>query len=245
MAVVAFKLAIAPMVAAYMIIVPLVLDMDQTAVQYVYFLPISYLLGSIPWGYLLTQTIKGMDVREYGSGSTGTSNVLRTAGGALAAAALVLDASKGVLAVLLARVVADTEVAQVAAGLAALVGHNWPIFLDFKGGRGIATGVGGLLMMSPLSAAIAIAAFLPITLLTRYLSLGSICAVITAFVAMLVLVMVADTSSTFLYYTGIGGVVIIWQHRGNIQRMLNGTENRLGRPARKISQPPAEEGQEA
>ena len=176
MAIVAFKLAIAPMVAAYMIIVPLVLDMDQTAVQYAYFMPICYLLGSIPWGYLLTQTIKGMDVREYGSGSTGTSNVLRTAGGTLAAAALVLDASKGVLAVLLARVVADTEVAQVAAGLAALVGHNWPIFLDFKGGRGIATGVGGLLMMSPLSGAIAIAVFLPITLLTRYLSLGSICA---------------------------------------------------------------------
>lgn len=242
MAVVAFKLAIAPMVAAYMVIVPLVLDMNQVVVQYAYFLPISYLLGSVPWGYLLTQTIKGMDVREYGSGSTGTSNVLRTAGGALAAAALVLDVSKGVLAVLLARVVAETEVAQVTAGLAVLAGHNWPIFLDFRGGRGIATGVGGLLMMSPLSGAIAIAAFLPITLLTRYLSLGSICAVITALVAMLVLVMVRDTPSTYLYYTGIGGAVIIWQHRGNIQRMLNGTENRLGRPAKKISQSPPEEG---
>ncbi|MCE2465206.1 MAG: glycerol-3-phosphate acyltransferase, partial [Dehalococcoidia bacterium] len=78
--------------------------MDESVVQYAYFLPISYLLGSVPWGYLLTQTIKGMDVREYGSGSTGTSNVLRTAGGALAAAALVLDVSKGALAVLLARV---------------------------------------------------------------------------------------------------------------------------------------------
>ena len=242
MAVVAFKLAIAPMAAVYMVVVPLVLDMDETAVQYAYFLPITYLLGSVPWGYLLTQTIKGMDVREYGSGSTGTSNVLRTAGGALAAAALVLDVSKGVLAVLLARVVAETEAAQVAAGLAALAGHNWPIFLDFRGGRGIATGVGGLLMMSPLSGGIAIAAFLPITLLTRYLSLGSICAVITAFVAMLVLVMVDGTPSTYLYYTGIGGVVIIWQHRGNIQRMLNGTENRLGRPAKRISQAPPEEG---
>ena len=242
MAVVAFKLAIAPMVAVYMVVVPLVLDMDESVVQYAYFLPIAYLLGSVPWGYLLTQTIKGMDVREYGSGSTGTSNVLRTAGGALAAAALVLDASKGVLAVLLARVVAETEAAQVAAGLAALAGHNWSIFLDFRGGRGIATGVGGLLMVSPLSGAIAIAAFIPATLLTRYLSLGSICAVITAFIAMLVLVMVAETPSTYLYYTGIGGVVIIWQHRGNIQRMLNGTENRLGRPAKRISQAPLEEG---
>ena len=237
------KLAITPLLAAYMIVMLLVFDMDKGPVQYAFFLPIAYFLGSVPWGFLLTQGIKGVDIREYGSGSTGTSNVLRTAGGVLAAAALVLDTSKGVLAVLLARVVAETETAQVAAGLAALAGHNWSIFLDFRGGRGIATGLGGLLMMSPLAGAIAVGAFLPITLLTRYLSLGSICAVITAFLSMLALVLVAEDPSTFLYYTGIGGAVIVWQHRGNIQRMISGTENRLGRPAERIPQtPPPGEG---
>ena len=238
MASIIFKLALAPVLAVYVVAVALLLDIDKGYSQYLLFLPVAYLLGSVPWGYLLTHVVKGMDIREYGSGSIGTSNVLRTAGGFLAAAALVLDLSKGVLAVLLAKAIADTYAAQTAAGLAVLAGHNWSIFLGFHGGRGIATGLGGLLVMSPVAAGLAAAAFVPITLISRYLSLGSICAVVAAFVASLVLALTDNAPSTYLFYTGIGGIVIIWQHRSNIGRLKDGTENRLGKPAEKITGSP-------
>ena len=233
------KLGLAPVLAVYVMVVVLVLDMDKGVGQYALFLPVAYLLGSIPWGFLIIHGLKGMDIRQYGSGSIGTSNVLRTAGGAFAAIALVLDLSKGVLAVILARVIADTQTAEVAAGLAALVGHNWSIFLGFHGGRGIVTGVGGLLVMSPVAAVLAFAVFAPITLTTRYLSLGSICAVVVAFLVVLIMVLVNSTPSTYLFYAGIGGIIIIWQHRGNIQRILNGTERRVGKPAEKIVDAPS------
>lgn len=232
-------LLLPPILAVYTIVIFVFLDVDESYTQYALIVPVCYLLGSIPWGFLITMAVKGLDVREFGSGMVGTSNVLRTAGGGYALVSLALDASKGMLAVALARIVGDTPMVLVVAGLAALAGHNWPIFLNFRGGRGIATGLGGLLVMEPISGAIAIASFTPVTFLTRYLSLGSIASLFGAFLSMLGLVLLLDSPAIYLWYPGIGGTVIIWQHRGNIQRLLQGTERRLGQPAERIAKAPS------
>ena len=147
---------------------------------------------------------------------------------------LLLDLGKGILVVLLARQVIGATAGEVVAGLLALVGHNWPVFLKFKGGRGIATGLGGLSVMAPIPAVIAAAAFIPITLISRYLSLGSITGVVIACLSLMAMTLVGMYSSTYSWYAFVGGAIIIWQHRDNIQRLLHGTELRLGKPAAKI-----------
>lgn len=220
-----------PFMGIYLGLVLLTLDMESVGGQYALIVPVSYLLGATPWGFLLTHALVGGDITRYGSGKTGTANVLRTAGGKLAVVVLALDASKGALGVGLAWAVAGTGMPLVAAGLAAIVGHNWSVYLGFKGGRGVATGVGGLLVMEPVAGALALALFLPVVLLSRYFSLGSVTGVTVAFLATLVLALVDQSPYTYLLYTGPGGAIIIWQHRGNIRRLLHGTERRLGQPA--------------
>ena len=237
MAGVVLALMLAPLLAVYVLVVLLVLDMDSAPAQYALIVPIAYVLGSIPWGYLITRAAKGVDIRQYGSGKIGTSNVLRTAGGRLSALALALDLTKGLLAVLLARVAADTASVEVTAGLVALVGHNWSVFLGFKGGRGIATGLGGLLIMEPIAGAIALATFVPVTLLTRYLSLGCLVALAVAFLSVLGMVLLDHSSAAYLAYTGVGGAIIYWQHRDNIQRLIRGRERRLGQAAQGLAEP--------
>ena len=231
MATIVLSLLLPPLLAVYVLVIILVLDTDRAYAQYAIIVPISYILGSIPWGFLIAHVVKGIDLRQYGSGNTGTSNVLRTTGGAFAVVALVLDLTKGLLAVFLARAIVDTPSAEVTAGLAALAGHNWSAFLGLKGGRGIATGLGGLLVMQPLTAVLAMAAFSLVTLPTRYLSLGSIVSVIAAFLSLLAIVLMDQSPATYLAYTGVGGVIIIWRHRDNIGRLLHGTERRLGQRA--------------
>ena len=234
MATIALGLLVPPLLAVYVLVLLLVLDVDRSVTQYALILPISYVLGSIPWGYLITLAVKGVDIRQYGSGKTGMTNVLRSAGGRFAAVALVLDLTKGLLAVFLARAVVDTPSAEVAAGLVALMGHNWSLFLGFKGGRGIATGLGALLAMEPIAGAIALGVFTPVTLLSRYLSLGSIVSVIAAFLSLLAMLLLGQSSTTYLSYTGVGGAIIIWQHRDNIQRLIRGNERRIGQSAERI-----------
>ena len=207
--------------------------------QYAAVLPLAYLLGALPWGYVVLLLRRGIDIREYGSGRTGVSNALRTAGMKLAGLVLLLDLAKGIGAVLLARLLIGDPTAEVAAGLTALVGHNWPVFLGFRGGRGIAPGLGGLAVMSPLAAACGVVVFLPTCLLTRYLSLGSILGVLSACAVLLALVLLkfnpwGFSSNLYLIYGLLGGAVIIWQHRDNIQRLLKGTERRIGNPAARI-----------
>ena len=239
-------LVLPPLLAVYVIVIALVLDMDRPYGQYALIVPVSYVLGSIPWGFLISLLAKGVDIRKFGSGRTGMSNVLRTAGGRYAVVALVLDLSKGLLAVLLARAVADEPAVEVAAGLSALIGHNWSVFLGFKGGRGIATGLGGILVMAPIAGGIAIAAFIMVTVPTKYVSLGSICSVLTAFLSLLALVLLDHSPATYLLYSGVGGAIIIWQHRDNIQRILNGTERRLGQRAERLGLDQAQaQGQQA
>ena len=204
-------------------------------VQYLVIAPLAYLLGSIPFGYVLLQWRLGVDIRDYGSGRTGVSNVLRTAGGKIATLVMALDLGKGVLAVLMAREIIGTTSAEVTVGLLALMGHNWPVFLKFQGGRGIATGLGVLTVMAPIPAAIGTAAFIPITLISRYLSLGSILGVIISALSLVALTLVGFYSTTYALYGILGAAIIIWQHRDNIQRIRDGNERRLGTPATKVS----------
>ena len=196
---------------------------------------LAYLIGSVPWGYLLLNWTRGEDVRDYGSGRTGMTNVLRTGGGKMAALVLVLDLGKGVAVVVLARAVLYDTLGEVGAGLLALAGHNWPVFLGFRGGRGVAVGLGGLSIMAPFAAVMATIVFLPVALLSRYLSLGSITGVVIAFGSLLGLSLVGIYPFSYTWYGLIGGAVIIWQHRDNIQRLIQGTERRLGAPATRIS----------
>ena len=166
-----FCLTVLPLLLAWGTVAYLLMGDSPLLAKYAVVLPLAYLLGSIPWGYFFLHWRRGVDIRDYGSGRTGMSNVLRTGGGRVAAVVLVLDLSKGVLVVLLSRELIGTTGAEVACGLLALVGHNWPVFLNFRGGRGIATGLGGLSVMAPIPAAIAAIAFIPVTLISRYLRL--------------------------------------------------------------------------
>ena len=211
----------------------------QTAYKYAVVLLLAYLMGALPWGYVVLFLRRGIDIREYGSGRTGMSNALRTAGMKLAGVVLLLDLVKGMGAVFLARALIGDPTSEVAAGLMALVGHNWPVFLSFRGGRGIAPGLGSLAVMSPLSAICGVVVFLPICLITRYLSLGSILGVLSACVVLVALILLefnlwGFSSNLYLIYALLGGGVIIWQHKDNIQRLLKGTERRIGNPAARI-----------
>ena len=191
----------------------------------------AYLIGSVSWGYIFVNLTMGEDIRDFGSGRTGMSNILRTAGRKAASVVFLLDASKGVLSVLLARAAIGLGEPEVVAALFALCGHNWPVFLRFRGGRGILPGLGGMSVMAPWVAATGAALFLVITLSSRYLSLGSIVGTLTVAVVSLVLMLLVGYSELYTLYAFIGGTVIIWQHRDNIRRIANGTERRIGAPA--------------
>ncbi len=187
----------------------------------------SYLLGSIPFGYLLYKLRAGGDVRSIGSGNIGATNVLRGAGVAAGAATLILDGSKGFMAVTLAGLLTGNspEWTSLAAVLA-IAGHVFPVFLKFRGGKGVATGFGAFLALSP-SAVLSVAIlFVVVAAASRYISLASIVAV-AAFP--LVLLAWGGASPYSLAAAVICTIVIISRHRSNIQRLLSGQERQLGR----------------
>jgi glycerol-3-phosphate acyltransferase PlsY len=223
-----------PIIIAGVVFAMLAMDGQSQEAQYSVVMPLAYLLGSISWGYMLLQWKMGVDVREYGSGRTGMSNVLRTGGVKSAALVLTLDIAKGVIAVIVARVVIGTTAAEVAAGLIVLVGHNWPVFLQFKGGRGILTALGGLALMVPVAAVIATITFLTVIAVSRYISLGSVIGVIIGALAILALALSDVNSDTYMVYGFIACAMIVWQHRDNIQRIRDGNERRLGQAASKV-----------
>jgi glycerol-3-phosphate acyltransferase PlsY len=195
----------------------------------------SYLIGSIPSG-LVVGKLKGVDVREYGSGNIGTTNVLRTLGARYGAIVLIADVLKGVVAVLLARYIIETPTGEMAAGFAAVAGHDWSLFLKFKGGRGVATSLGGLLplaMPAPLSGVIGLAVFVLVTLASRYVSLASIVGSLGAVVAMAVFLGLDRVPWQYLVYIVVVVALIIYQHRDNISRLLSGTESKLGQKGEK------------
>ena len=195
---------------------------------------VSYLLGSIPFGYLIVRKKVGADIRETGSGGTGATNVSRRAGKAAGVFTLVLDALKGSVAVLVARVLlndgagADWFVA--AAAIATLLGHIFPVWLGFRGGKGVATGVGVFVILAPVALLCAGVLFVAVVSLTRYVSLGSITAAATiplfVWLQSVFVEPVADLRP-LLTAAVVGALLIIIAHRGNIGRLARGTEARI------------------
>jgi len=190
----------------------------------------SYLIGSIPSGLIMGK-LRRVDIREYGSGNIGTTNVLRTLGARYGALVLIADVFKGVIAVLLARYIIGTPMGEMGAGFAAVAGHDWSLFLKFKGGRGVATSLGGILpmaMWAPLAAVAGVVIFIALIALTRYVSLGSIMGSLSAVVAMAVFMGMDRVPWEYLVYIVVVVALIIFQHRDNISRLLSGTESKLG-----------------
>ena len=194
----------------------------------------AYLIGSIPFGYLIVRHKMDADIRETGSGGTGATNVSRRAGKAAGVFTLVLDALKGSVAVLVARVLlndgagADWFVA--AAAIATLLGHIFPVWLGFRGGKGVATGVGVFVILAPVALLCAGVLFVAVVSLTRYVSLGSITAAATiplfVWLQSVFVEPVADLRP-LLTAAVVGALLIIFAHRGNIGRLARGTEARI------------------
>ena len=198
---------------------------------------VSYLLGSIPFGYLVVTTTTGADIRQTGSGGTGATNVSRRAGKIAGVLTLVLDASKGAAAVIFAKLILggvnDPNVAWwvALAGIIAMLGHIFPVWLGFHGGKGVATGIGVFVMLAPVAVAGAGVIFLVLVWLTRYVSLGSILAALAIPLFIWLESFVRPVPQLLPTATAAlcGAVLIVYAHRGNIQRLLSGTENKFGR----------------
>jgi glycerol-3-phosphate acyltransferase PlsY len=195
---------------------------------------IAYLLGSIPFGYLIVRSKEGADIRETGSGGTGATNVSRRAGKAAGVITLLLDALKGSVAVLIARLVVGPSLSAQwivsAAAIGVIVGHIFPVWLGFRGGKGVATGVGVFLILAPIALLCAGVLFVAIVWFTRFVSLGSIvaAAAIPLFVWLQSVFVepVADLRP-LLTAAIVGAVLIIFAHRGNIGRLAYGTESQV------------------
>jgi glycerol-3-phosphate acyltransferase PlsY len=216
-------------------------------VKFIAVILIGYLLGSIPFGLLIGKYSSKVDIRQYGSGKIGATNVLRTAGRKAAALAVSLDVLKGGLAVVFAGLIIGQSylvvgnlglgalVAQVLAALAAIVGHNWSVFLKFRGGRGVATFMGGLIALCPLAGVFGGEIFIIGAGLTRFASLGSIAGTVGTYAILVPLTIMHGFPVEYLAYALIGTVVIVVMHRDNIKRLISGKERRLGEKAARVA----------
>ena len=188
---------------------------------------VGYFLGSIPVGYLIVNARTGGDIRKTGSGGTGATNVSRRAGKGAGILTLALDALKGSAAVIIAAVVVrDTNHAAWwigIAGIAAMVGHIFPVWLGFRGGKGVATGVGVFLVLTPVAVLISGLLFVIIVVFTRYVSLGSMLGA----VAVPAFAWLLNYGTPLVFTTLFGAALIIYAHRQNIQRLITGTENKF------------------
>lgn len=188
---------------------------------------LGYVVGAVPTGLLVVRALTGTDVRRSGSGNIGTVNVLRVAGPAAGALVLAADVAKGALVVLAARAAGQPVPVQAAAGVAAVVGHDWSIFLRLGGGKGVATSVGVLLALSPVAAAVAAGVWVAVVAATRYASAGSLLALAAASVTLLA----RREPPAHLVAGVLLAVLALWRHRSNLARLRAGTELTLtGRP---------------
>lgn len=205
---------------------------------------LSYLIGSIPTSIIVTRAVKGIDIREHGSGNAGGTNVMRVLGWKHGVLVILLDAFKGVLAVV---VVArlhygsmpfenitpfdDFTLVQIIAGISAVIGHIWTIFAGFKGGKGIATALGVLLMIVTVDMLIAVGVFVLVVTISRYVSLGSILGAISVPLALVVRENVFNVNipgyNTLLPFVIFLSLLVIFTHRKNVVRLLNGNENKV------------------
>ncbi len=218
----------------------------MTALMYIEVALIAYLLGAIPFGLFIARIVAKKDVREVGTGKIGMTNVLRAAGKKAAAVSLVLDILKGTLAVTVAGIMfsgqnsavatvfTPSEIARTLAALAAMAGHNWSVFLNFRGGRGVATFFGGMAALYWPAALIGAIFLFGIGFRSKYMSLGSIVgAVVATFLLMAFYVCKVDflmphPAFEDVVYALIGAIFIYVMHRDNILRLFNGTERKIG-----------------
>jgi len=213
---------------------------------------IGYLLGSIPVGYLLGRRQAKVDVRAYGSGKTGATNVFRTAGRKLGLLVATLDVCKGALAVVVAGLIIGGDYllvgdsglwwvltsAQVLAALAAVAGHIWSPFLKFKGGRGVAPFFGGLVALCPVAALFGGEILIIGAGLTRFVSIGSIAGAVGSYAILVPLTILNGFPVEYLFYALVGAIIIFVMHRDNIRRLISGKERRLGEKAEEKNLPP-------
>ncbi len=199
---------------------------------------IGYLIGSIPTGLLVGRVARGIDIREFGSGRTGFTNVVRTIGAKWGAVALIGDLAKGVVPVLIARLVSDEPFVQAAAGLAAAVGHDWPVFAGFQGGRGVATSFGAALAMSPIPAAALVPFGIGLVAVTRMVSVMSVGMAPVLAIVFVVLAATGFHSWAYAVYAICAAVLVLVLHRENIERILAGTEPKIGRGGQQRAPPP-------
>lgn len=190
---------------------------------------LAYLLGSIPTSFLFGKA-RNIDLRQHGSGNVGATNALRILGVKTGIITLLIDIAKGFLAVHLTRIflVGSTDLYLIAVGLAAILGHIFTIFLNFKGGKGVATSAGVFLALAPLASAFAFLVFIIIVVLTKYVSLGSLLAALTLVVAELIININNDFQHLpVLILAGLIGIFIFIRHRANISRIRQGKENKI------------------
>jgi glycerol-3-phosphate acyltransferase PlsY len=183
----------------------------------------AYLIGAIPFGFLLVKWKTGADIRASGSGNIGATNVLRTTGWATGAATLILDIAKGYLAVWLAgKLTGGSQMWMAAAALAVMAGHAFPLFLGGKGGKAVATFVGAYLCLTPLPLAATIVVFVAMVAWTRYISVGSI---VAAGAFPLAVWLISHPPLPVLLAAAVSGAFIVYRHAGNIERLRAGSEN--------------------
>ena len=200
--------------------------MTDTVIAWLLAVPAAYLFGAIPTGYLIGRLWRGIDVRKYGSGGTGFTNVMRTLGKPAAITVLTVDILKGVVPVLVVGLFTDSELIRAIAGSLAVVGHVYPVYTRFAGGRGVATAFGALIVLSPLTAGSAAIGILVIAA-TRYVSAGSLTGTFIAAVAMVVLIITGHHTPGLIVFVVAILVFIPIRHVGNIERLMRGRERQI------------------
>jgi glycerol-3-phosphate acyltransferase PlsY len=194
---------------------------------------LGYLIGSIPVGFILCKLIRGIDIREHGSGNIGMTNVMRTIGVKAGILVFFADVAKGAVAVALAWPIFSSSPemvawGQMAGGASAVIGHSWPVYIGFRGGKGIATGFGALMVMFWPVGLITFAIFLTVVGLSRYVSLGSILGSLTMLAAMIPFVVYGSEAFAYVVFGLLVVPMVIFRHRDNIGRLLSGTESKIG-----------------
>jgi glycerol-3-phosphate acyltransferase PlsY len=192
---------------------------------------VSYLIGSIPTSYIIAKLLKGIDIREYGSGNVGATNLMRTAGKVPGVIAFLLDTAKGAACVVLAAklfytpaIIISLPLFKIILGLCAVAGHIWTVFLGFKGGKGVAATIGVFLGLTPLVTLLGLLIWLIFAFIFRYVSLSSIAMVIS----LPILMYIFKRPVEYIIFSAIFGAVIIYTHRTNISRLLKGAEYKIG-----------------
>ena len=191
---------------------------------------LGYLFGSFPSGYLAGIIAKGIDIRSLGSGSTGATNVLRHIGKRAAITVFLLDVFKGVISILLAKYFLLNDSWQVAIGLSTLIGHIWPVWLNWRGGKAVATGLGIFLGLSWQVGLATLGVFILMITLFRIVSLASVSAALALPFIMLISFKTSSISLPFLVISLLAMTLVIWRHRENILRLMKGKEPKIGKP---------------